>query len=185
MIELLIFISFLFLIIYLVGYFLFRSLLWVVEPLIKYFQEKEYGRFKANTEKTKKLENIDALYTLKDEEDFMVHTICRCPDCKRETTYYDPKIKRVRCTACGWVNRIDPEMTLEEFCRYYNPIIDKSEFTSNEKLRITIENFGRSIYLSKSLLLKAQKKPQKLERFNLWIYKDHIYSYKPKVENNL
>jgi len=118
-IEILIFILFLFLIIYLLGYLFFRSLLWVAEPLIEYFESRKAERFS--------IEDID-----KDEFD---------------------------------------DSDLES--------IPKS------KLKVTLKDFDKPIYLSKSLLQKAQKQPQKLGNTNLWIYKDHIYSYKPNVENSL
>ena len=109
---------FLALILYLLGYLFFRSLLWVAEPLIEYFQDREAERFS--------IEDID-----KNEFD----------DADLETI---PK----------------------------------------NKVKITIKDFDKPIHLSKTLLQKAQKKPQKLGNTNLWIYKDHIYSHKPEVENN-
>ena len=101
-----------------VWYLFFRSLLWVAEPLIEYFESREAERFS--------IEDID-----KDEFE---------------------------------------EADLES--------IPKS------KVKVTIKDFDKPIHLSKTLLQKAQKKPQKLGNTNLWIYKNHIYSHKPEVENN-
>ena len=42
--------------------------------------------------------------------------------------------------------------------------------------------FDKPIHLSKSLLQKAQKEPQKLGNTNLWIYKDRIFSSMPTEE---
>ena len=116
LLALLLFIS---LFIYLIWYIFFRSVLWVAEPLIEYFEGRETERF--------------------------------------------------------WIEDID-----------------KDEFDDNDlesipksKLKVTLKGFDKPIYLAKSLLRKAQKQPQKLGNTNLWIYKDHIYSYKPNVENSL
>lgn len=113
----------------------------------------------------------------------MIHTICRCPNCHKETTYYDPKIKRTRCTNCDWVNKIDPEMTTNGFHKHYDSIIDKSIKAPKKKVKITLENLNKPIHLSKSILQKAQKEPQSLPNANLWIYKDYIFSSKPTKEN--
>jgi len=107
------------LLLWFIWYLFFRSLLWIAEPLIEYFESREVERFS--------IEDID-----KDKFD---------------------------------------DNDLES--------IPKS------KVKITIEGFDKTIHLSKILLQKAQKQPQKLGNTNLWIYKDHIYSYKPKAENNL
>jgi len=104
---------------YIIWYIFFRSLIWVLKPLIEYFENREAERFS--------IEDID-----KDE-----------------------------------FNDSDLES------------IPKS------KLKVTLKDFDKPIHLSKTLLKKAQKQPQKLANTNLWIYKDHIYSYKPKAENNL
>jgi len=116
LLALLLFIS---LFIYLIWYIFFRSVLWVAEPLIEYFESREAERF--------------------------------------------------------WIEDIDKD----EF--------DDSDLESipKSKLKVTLKDFDKPIHLSKTLLKKAQKQPQKLGNTNLWIYKDHIYSYKPKVENNL
>jgi hypothetical protein len=102
-----------------IWYLFFRSLLWVVEPLIEYFEVRDAERFS--------IEDID-----KDEFD-------------------DSDVESI----------------------------------PKSKVKITIKDFDKPIYLSKTLLQKAQKQPQKLGNTNLWIYKDHIHSYKPNVENNL
>ena len=116
LLALLLFIS---LFIYLIWYIFFRSVLWVAEPLIEYFESREAERF--------------------------------------------------------WIEDIDKD----EF--------DDSDLESipKSKVKITLKDFDKPIHLSKILLQKAQKQPQKLGNTNLWIYKDHIYSYKPKAENNL
>lgn len=98
---------------WLIWYLFFRSVLWVAEPLIEYFEDKEAERFS--------IEDID-----KDEFD---------------------------------------DSDLEN--------IPKS------KVKVTIKDFDKPIHLSKSLLQKAQKEPQKLSNTNLWIYKDHIFNSKP------
>ena len=110
---------FLGLILYLLGYIFFRSVLWVAEPLIEYFEGREAERF--------------------------------------------------------WIEDIDKD----EFNDSDLESIPKS------KLKVTIKGFDKPIHLSKTLLRKAQKQPQKLANTNLWIYKDHIYSNKPNVDNNL
>ena len=119
MVSLLVFLLIIGLLLWFIWYLFFRSLLWVAEPLIEYFEGREAERFS--------IEDID-----KDEFD---------------------------------------DTDLES--------IPKS------KLKVTIKGFDKPIYLAKSLLRKAQKQPQKLGNTNLWIYKDHIYSYKPNVENSL
>lgn len=102
---------------FLIWYFFYRSLLWVAEPLIKYFEGREAERFS--------IEDID-----KDEFD---------------------------------------DNDLES--------IPKS------KVKVTIKDFDKPIHLSKSLLQKAQKQPQKLGNINLWIYKDRIYTFNPTRMN--
>jgi len=118
MVALLVLIITIGLFIYLIWYLFFRSLLWVAEPLIKYFESRKAKRFS--------IEDIDK-------------------------------------------NEFD-DADLES--------IPKS------KVKVTIKDFDKPIHLSKTLLQKAQKKPQKLGNTNLWIYKNHIYSHKPEVENN-
>jgi len=107
------------LLLWFIWYIFFRSVLWVAEPLIEYFEGREAERF--------------------------------------------------------WIEDIDKD----EFNDSDLESIPKS------KLKVTIKGFDKPIHLSKTLLRKAQKQPQKLANTNLWIYKDHIYSYKPKVENSL
>lgn len=119
MVSLLVFLLIIGLLFWFIWYLFFRSLFWIAEPLIKYFENREAEQFS--------IEDID-----KDEFD---------------------------------------DTDLES--------IPKS------KVKVTLKGFDKPIYLSKSLLKKAQKQPQRLGNTNLWIYKDHIYSYKPKVENNL
>lgn len=99
---------------WLIWYLFFRSILWVAEPLIEYFEGREAERFS--------VEDID-----KDEFD---------------------------------------DSDLEN--------IPKS------KVKITIKDFDKPIHLSKFLLQKAQKQPQKLKKTNLWIYKNYIFPNKPK-----
>jgi len=101
---------------YLIWYLFFRSILWVAEPLIEHFENKEAERFS--------IEDID-----KDEFD-------------------------------------DNDL----------------EGISKNKVKVTIKDFDKPIHLSRSLLQKAQKDPQKLTNTNLWIYKDHIFSSKPTEE---
>lgn len=64
--------------------------------------------------------------------------------------------------------------------------IEQDEFDENDlegipksKVKITVKDFDKPIHLSKSLLQKAQKEPQKLVTTNLWIYKDYIFGTKP------
>jgi hypothetical protein len=98
---------------YLIWYFFYRSVLWVAEPLIEYFENREAERFIV--------------------EDF-------------------------------------GEESLED--------IDLGQIHKN-KVKISIKDFDKPIHLSKSLLQKAKKEPQKLAGTNLWIYKDYIFSIKP------
>jgi hypothetical protein len=104
---------------WLIWYLFFRSILWVAEPLIEYFEGREAERFS--------IEDID-----KDEFD-------------------------------------DSDL----------------ESIPKRKIKVTIKDFDKPMHLSKSLLKKAQKQPQKLGNTDLWIYKDYIYSYKPNEDNNL
>ena len=102
-----------------IWYLFFCSLLWVAEPLIKYFESREAERF--------------------------------------------------------WIEGIDKD----DF--------DEADLESipKNKVKVTIKGFDKPIHLSKTLLKKAQKQPQRLGNTNLWIYKDHIYSNKPSADNNL
>jgi len=104
------------LLLWLIWYLFFRSLLWAAEPLIEYFESREVERFL--------IEDIDK-------------------------------------------NKFD-DSDLES--------IPKS------KVKVTLKDFNKPIHLSKTLLQKAQKQPQKLGNTNLWIYKDHIFSSKPVTE---
>ena len=119
MVELLAIILIIGLFLWFLWYLFFRSILWVAQPLIEYFEDKDAEQFS--------IEDIG-----KDEFD---------------------------------------DSDLES--------IPKS------KVKVTIKNFDKPIHLSKSLLQKAQKQPQKLANTNLWFYKDHIYSNKPSADNNL
>jgi len=101
---------------WLIWYLFFRSILWVAEPLIEHFENKEAERFS--------IEDID-----KDEFD-------------------DADLESI------------PE----------------------SKVKVNIKDFDKPIHLSKSLLQKAQREPQKLANTNLWIYKDCIFSSKPTEE---
>lgn len=101
---------------WLLWYLFFRSVLWVAEPLIEYFEGRKAERFS--------IEDIE-----KDEFD---------------------------------------DADLEN--------IPKS------KVKVTIKDFDKPIHLSKSLLQKAQKEPQKLSKTSLWIYKDYIFPIKPSEE---
>jgi len=101
---------------WIIWYLFFRSLVWVAEPLIEYFEGREAEQFS--------IAEID-----KDEFD---------------------------------------DSDLES--------IPKS------KVKVTIKDFDKPIHLSKTLLQKAQKQPQKLANTNLWIYKDHIFNSKPTEE---
>jgi len=67
--------------------------------------------------------------------------------------------------------------------------IDKDWFDDNDlenipksKVKVTIKDFNKPIYLSKTLLQMAQKEPQKLANTNLWIYKVHIFTSRPIEE---
>jgi biopolymer transport protein ExbB/TolQ len=102
--------------IWLIWYLFFRSVLWVAEPLIEYFKDKEAEQFS--------IEDIG-----KDEFD-------------------------------------DSDL----------------ESIPKNKVKVTIKDFSKLIHLSKTLLKKAQKQPQKLGNSNLWIYKDYIFNSKPTQE---
>lgn len=98
---------------YLIWYLFFRSLLWVAEPLVEYFDNRDAEKFV--------IEDID-----KDK---------------------------------------------------FNG--SNLEGITKRKVKVSIKDFAKPIHLSKSLLQKAQKEPQKLGDINLWIYKDYIFRSKP------
>ena len=54
---------------------------------------------------------------------------------------------------------------------------------TDKKVKVILKDFEKPIPLSKSLLQKAQKEPQKLPNTNLWIYKDYIFSSQEKIKN--
>ena len=119
--------------IWLIGYIIYKTVVWVLKPLSEAADKKETIEIEAeeiNTEESNAEEIIEALEHKRDK---MIYMIFRCPKCKKISTYYDPKIKRVRCTNCEWINNIDSEMTFEEFCKYYGTAIDKSEFSPNKQ----------------------------------------------------
>ncbi|MDP8263690.1 MAG: hypothetical protein P9M13_10380 [Candidatus Ancaeobacter aquaticus] len=169
------------LILYILYKIYMRTVEWILEPLSEYMQDKDAERFAVNErEDEDDEEQVELPRALRNKKDQLIHTICNCPKCKKKTAYYDPKIKRTRCTSCEWVDMIDSEMTLEQYYNCYHSLIDKSELV--EKAEVVLDGLDKPVYLPKSLLEKAKKKPQKLPNSNLWIYKDYIFSCRPTGE---
>jgi hypothetical protein len=59
--------------------------------------------------------------------------------------------------------------------------IDLEKIPKN-KVKLTLKDFDKPIHLSKSLLEKARKEPQKIPNINLWVYRDYIFPTKPTTE---
>ena len=120
--------------IWLIGYIAYKTILWVLKPLAEQPPEEELIEPMSEEDLAPECPNAaEIIKALAHKKDKMIYTIFRCPKCKKISTYYDPKIKRVRCTNCEWINNIDSEMTFEEFCKYYGTAIDKSEFSPNKQ----------------------------------------------------
>jgi len=119
--------------VWLIGYIIYKTVVWVLKPLSEAADKEETIEIEPEEVNPVEPNAEEIISALKHKKDKLIYMIFRCPKCKKISTYYDPKIKRVRCTNCNWVNKIDSEMTFEELCKYYGSAIDKSEFPSNKQ----------------------------------------------------